>query len=152
MSHIAQHISILLLALGLPLSIGAAEEPIVVIAHKGAKTAKLSRSELRPLFQTKRTTWGDGSSVVALNLPSSNAVRRGFDAAVLGLDPDRVARYWIDRKIRGGARAPKEIPSPALVVKVVSKKAGAVGYVGASQVDDSVKIIARVVNGEVVAP
>lgn len=85
-------------------------------------------------------------------MPESNAARHGFDAAVLGLDPDRVARYWIDRKIRGGERPPLTAPSSALVVKLVSKTSGAVGYIEATALDASVKVVAKVVNGQVVAP
>jgi ABC-type phosphate transport system substrate-binding protein len=71
---------------------------------------------------------------------------------VLGLDPDRVARYWIDRKIRGGDRPPQTAPSSAVMVKVVAKTAGALGYAEASAVDASVKVVAKVVDGQVVAP
>jgi ABC-type phosphate transport system substrate-binding protein len=134
---------------------GAAGVPrgtLVVIANKSVNATKISRDELRPIFQTKKDTWPDGSPARPFNLPEANTARRSFDVAVLGLDADRVARYWIDRKIRGGERPPQTIPSSALMLKVVSKTAGAVGYVEAADVDASVKVIARVVDGQVVAP
>jgi ABC-type phosphate transport system substrate-binding protein len=134
---------------------GAAVVPggtLVVIANKSVRATRLSRDELRPIFQTKKDTWPDGSPARPFNLPEANTARRSFDAAVLGLDPDRVARYWIDRKIRGGERPPQTITSSALMLKVVSKTSGAVGYIDAADVDASVKVIARVVDGQVVAP
>lgn len=140
------------LALTVPSRGDADSNAIAVIAHKSVATSSLGRSELRPIFQTKQSSWPDGSSVTPLNLPGANSLRQGFDAAVLGLDPSRVARYWVDRKIRGGTRAPKNVPSPELVLKVVSKKPGAVGYIAASRVDSSVKVIARIINGQVKKP
>jgi len=131
---------------------GETRDTILVIANKAVATNKLSRDELRPIFQTKKDTWPDGSPAKPFNLPDKNPLRQGFDAAVLGLDPDRVARYWIDRKIRGGERPPQTAPSSAVLVKVVSKTAGALGYVEASAVDASVKVVAKVVDGQVVAP
>lgn len=131
---------------------GVQRGAIVIIANKAVSATKISRDDLRPIFQTKKDTWPDGTPARPFNLPDANTARHGFDAAVLGLDPDRVARYWIDRKIRGGARPPQTTVSSALMLKLVSKTAGAVGYVEAADVDASVKVIARVVNGQVVAP
>jgi ABC-type phosphate transport system substrate-binding protein len=131
---------------------GGPRDVLLVIANKTVSVTKISREELRPIFQTKKDSWPDGSPARSFNLPESNAVRQEFDAAVLGLDPDRVARYWIDRKIRGGERPPQTAPSSALMVKLVSKTSGAVGYIEAAALDTSVKVVAKVVNGQVVAP
>lgn len=125
---------------------------IVVVANKAVNAARISRDELRPIFQTKKDTWPDGTPAKPINLPDTSPVRRAFDSAVLGLDADRVARYWIDRKIRGGERPPPTVSSSALVVKLVSKTAGALGYVEASAVDGSVKVVAKLVDGQVVTP
>jgi ABC-type phosphate transport system substrate-binding protein len=129
------------------------KETILVIVHKDVAAASLSRDELRPIFQTKKSAWPDGSALRAFNLPDSDSVRHGFDAAVLGLDPDRVVRYWIDRKIRGGDRPPVNAPSNALVVKIVGKTPGAIGYVdGKAALDANVRVVAKIVNGQVMTP
>lgn len=131
---------------------GESHTEIAIIANKAIAISKLSRNELRPIFQTKKDTWPDGTPAHPMNLPESSPIRQAFDTAVLGLDPDRVARYWIDRKIRGGDRPPPTLGSSALIVKLVSKTAGGLGYVEASAVDGSVKVVAKVVDGQVVAP
>jgi ABC-type phosphate transport system substrate-binding protein len=131
---------------------GESHTEIAIIANKAIAVSKLARNDLRPIFQTKKDTWPDGTLARPMNLPESSPIRNAFDSAVLGLDPDRVARYWIDRKIRGGDRPPPTVSSSALVVKLVSKTAGGLGYVEASAVDGSVKIVAKVVDGQVVAP
>lgn len=129
------------------------KETILVIVNKDVAAASLSRDELRPIFQTKKNAWPNGSAMRAFNLPEKDSVRRGFDAAVLGLDPDRVARYWIDRKIRGGDRPPLNAPSNAAMVKMVGKTPGAIGYLDSrAALDANVKVVAKIVNGQVRAP
>lgn len=142
----------LLLLSPLQSSAGVQRGAVVVIANKAVSATKISRDELRPIFQTKKDTWPDGTPARPFNLPNADTARQSFDAAVLGLDPDRVARYWIDRKIRGGERPPHTASTPALMLKLVSKTAGAVGYIQATDVDASVNVIARIVDGRVVAP
>lgn len=130
----------------------AGTEEILVIAHKSVSVGTASRDQLRPIFQTKTSTWPDGTPVRPFNLPEAVSTRQAFDAAVLNLDPDRVARYWIDRKIRGGERAPTNAPSPALMLRLVAATPGAIGYVPASAVNNTVKVIARVRDGQLVQP
>lgn len=132
-------------------SAGPSDE-IVVVVNKANPAKTVGREELRPIFQTTKTQWGDGTSATPVNLAEENTVRQGFDAAVLGLDPDRVARYWVDRKIRGGERPPRKVSSPAAVIRAVSGDKGGVGYVLASEANDSVKIVARIRGGQVTAP
>src|SRR4051812_15241394 len=89
---------------------------IVVIVNNANPVRALEASELRPIFQTTKTRWSSsGGDATPLNLPSENKLRQDFDQAVLGLDPARASRYWQDRKIRGGARAPKYLPTSAAV-------------------------------------
>jgi ABC-type phosphate transport system substrate-binding protein len=146
---------LIVLLLGLALSprpSNAGTEDLVVIANKAGTPASASRDDLRPIFQTKTSSWPDGSSVRPFNLPDGSPQRVEFDQAVLGLDADRAARYWIDRKIRGGERPPTTAPSPALMLRLVAATPGGVGYVPASAVNDTVKIVARVRGGQVVRP
>ena len=135
-----------------PATSSAGDDVIAVIANKDVPQAKLGRDELRPIFQTTKTQWSNGTTIVPLNLPEDNSLRKGFDSAVLGLDPDRVARYWIDRKIRGDGRPPKKLSSPGAVLKAVAKTSGAIGYVAVADVDASVKVVAKIKGGTLSAP
>jgi ABC-type phosphate transport system substrate-binding protein len=121
-------------------------------ANKAVAVNVMSRDELRPIFQSKKNTWSDGTRAIPFNLPPDNAIRQAFDAAVLNLDPASMPRYWIDSKIRGAEPPPRTIPSAALMLKIVSKMPGAVGYIEASAADDRVKVIARIINGQVTKP
>lgn len=130
----------------------AENHPIWVIAHKSVPVTKLSQEELRPIFQSRKTTWPDGSSVRPFNLLPNVYARQSFDAAVLALSPELMPRYWIDRRVRGEAYPPKTVPSEAIMLKVIRSLPGAVGYVEAATIDPAVKVVARIVGGQVVEP
>lgn len=130
----------------------AGAEPIVVIVNKSNPISTVPASELRAIFQTTRTSWASGIDATPFNLPDDHKLRQDFDKAVLGLDPDRAARYWKDRKIRGGARAPKQLPSSSAMLAAVAANPGALGYVNASEANGTVKVVAKIVGGTLSAP
>jgi hypothetical protein len=59
------------------------------------------------------------------------------------MNPDEVARYWIDRKVRGGDPPPKHVPSVAMMAKLVERLPGTIGYLPASAAR-GLRIVARV--------
>jgi ABC-type phosphate transport system substrate-binding protein len=130
----------------------AGGEVIAVIVNKSNPAGSLGQNELRPIFQTTKKVWGSGEDAIPINLPEDSPLRNDFDQAVLGLDPERVARYWTDRKVRGGARPPVRVPSSAAVLRAVAAKAGAVGYVKLSEVNGSVKVVAKISGGRLSGP
>jgi ABC-type phosphate transport system substrate-binding protein len=130
----------------------AGEEVIAVIVNRANPASALGVTDLRPIFQTSKTSWSSGGDAAPINLPEDNPIRIAFDQTVLGLDAERVARYWKDRKIRGGARPPTRVASSAAVLKLVAAKEGALGYVKASEVNATVKVVAKVVGGKLIGP
>lgn len=130
----------------------AESDEIAIVVNKANPETALTRDKLRPLFQTTQTQWPRGTPAAPVNLPEDSALRKGFDAAVLGLDPERAARYWTDRKIRGGERPPRKVSSTSAVLRAVSEDVGGVGYVLMGDVTPAVKVIGRIRGGQVVAP
>ena len=130
----------------------AGGDVLAVIVNKGNPVSSLSQNELRPIFQTTKKSWGSGEDAVPINLPEDSPLRNDFDQAVLGLDPERVARYWTDRKVRGGARPPVRVPTTGAVLKAVAAKPGAVGYIRLSEVNNTVKVVAKISGGKLSGP
>jgi ABC-type phosphate transport system substrate-binding protein len=129
-----------------------APKVVSIIAHRSVAISSITRDELRPIFQTRKTTWPDGSSVRPFNLPPSSSARKAFDEVVLGLRTDDMQRYWIDRRIRGGASPPTTVPNETLMLQVVKTLPGAVGYVESVALDPGVKVIARISANQLVKP
>jgi ABC-type phosphate transport system substrate-binding protein len=125
---------------------------LAVIVNRSNPATSLRLEDLRPIFQTKRSAWSTGEQLIPLNLVGSSPLRIDFDQAVLGLDAEGVARYWIDRRVRGGARPPARVPNPAIMLKSVAGTAGAIGYVPLGDVNSSVKVVAKISDGKVSAP
>jgi ABC-type phosphate transport system substrate-binding protein len=126
----------------------AGGEVLAVIVNKANPVGTLEKNDLRPIFQTTKKAWGSGEDAIPINLPEDSPLRADFDQAVLGLDPERVARYWTDRKVRGGARPPVRVPTTAAVLKAVASKPGAIGYVKLSEVNGTVKVVAKISGGK----
>ncbi|MCC6751044.1 MAG: hypothetical protein IT371_25550 [Deltaproteobacteria bacterium] len=125
---------------------------LLVIVHPAVRVASLSAADLESIFSGSRRRWPDGGAIVAFNYPAGDGVRVLFDRVVLRLDPDAVARYWIDQRIRGMGRPPRQVPSAALLPRLIARLAGSVGYVAAAAAPPGTKLVARIRRGKVVAP
>ena len=106
----------------------AERKRLVVVVVKGSGLTNLSKDDLKHCFLGDPVS-GGGKTLVPFNAESKTPDRSGFDRAILGMSPDEVGRFWIDRRVRGQAGAPRSLPSVAHMQKVVAKFPGAIGYV-----------------------
>jgi hypothetical protein len=130
----------------------AAGPAISVIVHPSVSVAKLGEAELAAIFGGVRRQWDDGNVIRLFNLPPNHPARTELDRVVLHMSPDEVARYWIDRRIRGEGTPPRHVPTPELLLRLVASLASSIGYVPDDKLGPGVKIVARVRDGKVVAP
>ncbi len=107
----------------------------------------LTPAELEAIFRSSRRHWQDGGPIVAFNLPPGSPERAAFDRAVLQLSPEEVARYWIDRRIRGGDPPPRGVSNASLVLRLVAQLPTGIAYVPATLVRDGVRTVAWVRKG-----
>ena len=114
---------------------------LAIIVAPGSKLTNISVADLRRVFESERLTDPDGNRLIALNQPPKTPDRVGFDQVVLGLDPEEVGRFWIDRKIRGGSGPPRTVESLATLRRVVEKLPGAIGYIRPAQLSNEVRAI-----------
>jgi hypothetical protein len=128
----------ILLASAAP-TLRAADSPLIVVIAATSSLQDISHGNLRRLFLGEPTS-GSGGKLIPLNQSPGSAVRNQFDRVVLGLEPDDVARFWIDQRIRGQAGAPRAIPA-AMLIRVVPQLAGAMGYVRAHELGAGMKAI-----------
>jgi hypothetical protein len=122
----------LVLVIALAGSAAADGRRLVVVVAKGSKLTNISKSDLKREFLGE-TLSDDDAPFVPFNAAPGTSERIGFDRHVLGMSPDEVGRYWVDRKVRGERGAPRSLPSPAHMAKVVAKFPHAIGYLPADQ-------------------
>lgn len=113
---------------------------LVVVVAKGSSVTNVSRGDLKRCFTGDSVSVGD-KTLVPFNAAPNTPERAGFDKAVLGMSPDEVGRFWVDRKVRGQGAAPRSLPSPAHVAKVAAKFPGAIGYLTADQLTSDIQAV-----------
>jgi hypothetical protein len=124
-----------------PAPADAAESGLVLVVAKGSPISNVTKAELNRIFSGDSMKI-DGQAVVPFALAAGLPERHAFDLIVLGLGPDEVNKYWIDRRIRGQGNPPKSAPSPEVIAKVVASFAGAMGYVPVSALAPGLKPVA----------
>lgn len=111
---------------------------LVVVVAKGSSLTNISRTDLKRCFIGERVVIDD-KPLVPFNAAPNSADRSGFDRVVLGMSPDEVGRFWVDRKVRGQSAAPRSLPSVAHIAKVAAKFPGAISYLPADQITSDVQ-------------
>jgi len=119
-----------------------ARPKLALIAHKQVPVTALGTADIETMFTTRKLYWPDGSRSIPFNLPAKSQLRIDFDRAALHLGPEDVARFWIDRRIRGGQQPPRQVPDTETMLRIVTKVQGAIGYVPLSMVTSDVKVLA----------
>lgn len=133
-----------------PRASGAQDEELAVVVNPDNSVRSLSSAEVEAIFAARKRYWGGGRNVVAFNYAPKHSLRIAFDRAVLRMGPDEVSKFWINQRIRGRASPPRQVPSPKLMLRVVERLEGAIGYVPLDMARrGDVKIVAVVRGGEV---
>lgn len=134
----------LLLLAALPIGrshVRAAGKPLVIVVSAVAAMKDISTATLRRAFQGMPTDFEGGKRFVPLNHPTGAPTRVQFDRAVLGLEPDAVGAFWIDRRIRDESPPPRTVPSPELALRIAGSLPGAITYVFPESVTAAVKVL-----------
>lgn len=116
---------ILLFSLGA--SAFAEERALAVFVSDSSPLKDISKADLRRVFSGEPVEAG-GVRLIPLNLPPQTNERKAFDSAVLGLSPEEMPKYWIDRRIRALGMPPKTAPTPEVLLKAARFLPGAVVY------------------------
>lgn len=145
MGHVARLTAVLLLVGMLPSpprgALAQTPGPLLVIVGKSTPVKDVSLATLRRVFQGEPTEYAPGERLIPFNLRAGTTERSRFDLSVLGIAPEDVGRYWIDRRIRDEAAPPRLLPSPLLGVKVVASLRGAITYVTEAHLSSSVRVL-----------
>lgn len=121
-------------------SLGAADDPIVLIGHPGLP--KADQSSVQRLYTGRIVSVGQ-QSAVPVNLPAGHPVRQQFLETILGQDEGQYTGYWLVRRYVGKGAPPQELRDVDEVLRYVSETPGGVAYVPASRVPPGANIIFR---------
>ena len=121
-----------------------AAQKIAVVVHPKNPVKALGLDEIEAIFKALRRSWSGGKRILPFNLPPRHPLRVAFDRAALHMEPDAVARYWIDQRVRGAQHPPTQVPSSKMMLKVVLSLETSIGYVPIGEVAGGAKVVAEV--------
>lgn len=111
----------------------------VVIVNKNMK--KFSNAEIKAIF-LKKITFVDDTKIVPINLGANDPIRIKFQEHLLHMSLQRLKSYWMKQHYLGH-RPPLSMKSQESIKAFVNKVDGAIGYIDASNADQSIKVIYR---------
>jgi phosphate transport system substrate-binding protein len=116
-------------------------EPLAVVVNRKNPIQSVTLEELRQLCRGENKTWLSGGNVtIAMrerSLPEGQAVLR----QILQISESAFARLAQNSATDDGKVVPKELATSKIVCRFVFNVPGAIGFVRASEVDNSVKAI-----------
>lgn len=114
---------------------------VVVIVNADNSTSSMTKSELARLFLGKTTSFDDGTRAVVVNQTTANSSRGIFDSQLLGKSTSQINAYWSKLMFSGGGTPPPELNGDLAVLLHVASNPNAIGYIEATTVNESVKVV-----------
>jgi hypothetical protein len=129
---------------GLPVEKGlraqAAAPLLVIVGNVTGSVTDIPLATLRRAFQGE-IAQVNGKRLIPFNQAGGTSERIWFDRSVLGLQPEDVGRFWIDRRIRDEGALPRVVGTRELAIKVVASLPGAITYVSSSSLNKHVHAV-----------
>jgi ABC-type phosphate transport system substrate-binding protein len=121
---------------GLAFAAATAQAEVVVIVSAKSTATTMKADEIANIYL--------GKSNAMKPVDNATPVRAQFYSRVAGRDEGQVKAIWSKLVFTGKAMPPKELPSSAEVVKAVAADPNAIGYIDATAIDGSVKVVYEV--------
>lgn len=133
-----------LVGLGLLLSsfnATALSAEIAVIVHPSFPASSLSKSDFANLYLGRTKSFPDGSSATPLDLAGGPA-RNQMLSGLLEKTEEQFAHIWSRLVFSGNSKSLQRVDGDKAMIDRVANDRTAIGYVDASAVDGSVKVLA----------
>ena len=128
--------------LGIPPA-GAAADDVAVIVNKSNPIATLTMAQLRKILLSQEARWASGSKIIVWMTMPGQRERAGTLKLVCGMSETDFTLHFMHASFVGdGGDLPKTAGSGPLVRQSIAGAVNGVGIIWASQVDDSVKVVA----------
>lgn len=111
-----------------------------VIVHP-SNSNTIDESFIKKAFTGKVKSFDNGESVIAINQESDTKSVEEFNEKLLNKSASQLKAYWSKQIFTGKGTPPKEVSNDNEVIKLVSTNPNLIGYIDASTVNDSVKVV-----------
>ena len=118
------------------------KECLAVIVNRSNPIENLSFAELRRIFLGERSHWANGRRITVVMLEPEQPERKAVLTEIYQMNERDFNRHFVQATFTGEVfSAPKTLATSTGVRKFVFNLPGAIAYVRAEEVDDSVKVI-----------
>ena len=119
-----------------------AEDSLAIIVNQSNTIDDLSLKELRTVFLGERSHWPNGRRITLVMMESGFAERKAVLREIYHMNESDFSHHFMQGLFTGEVFvSPKTLASPVGVRKFVFNVPGAIGYVRAGDVDETVKVI-----------
>lgn len=119
-----------------------ASQSLAIVVNRSNPTNNLSFSELRKIFLGEHSHWPNGHRIAIAMLDYGQPERQTVLRLIYRLDENGYQNHLLRGMFLGDVFvAPKTLASPLVLRKFVFNAPGAIGYLRASDVDDTVKVV-----------
>ena len=115
--------------------------PLAIVLNRDNPVAVLTLPDLQRIFRKQTRMWPHGEPVVPVDWDATTEVRQEFTKQVLNRTVREMADFWVQQNITQGLTPPSTLKSARAVLRFVASVPGAIGYLPAAEVDETVKII-----------
>jgi ABC-type phosphate transport system substrate-binding protein len=119
-----------------------AQAEIAVVVHPSNASA-LDSSAISRIFLGKLKSFDDGGQAVPINQESSMPATDEFNSKVLNKSGSQLKSYWSKLVFTGKGTPPKVVANDAEVISLISANPNLIGYIDATAVTGTVKVIAK---------
>ena len=119
----------------------AAFADLAIIGHPDSDTGDLDIQSARKLFLGERKSFPSGNYAKPMNHAVGSPDRKTFFSLVMNMPESSYKRHWKRKISTGIAHVPAELDSHKEVLLSVAGTRGSIGYIDASKVDDTVKVL-----------
>lgn len=119
----------------------AAFADLAIIGHPDDTIGTLDTQNVRKLFLGERKSFPNGYHATPFNHTAGSPDRKEFFTLVLNMPETTHKRHWKRKIAVGAGNSPAELGSHSEVLKSIANTPGSIGYIDASKVDDTVKVL-----------
>jgi len=120
----------------------AVAQDVVPVVGAKSPIASLDAAQVADIFLGKTSRFPDGSIALPVDQQEESPLRERFYAQFAGKSPAQVKAYWSKIIFTGRGQPPRQAADSIEVKRIVTNNPHAIGYIDASQVDASVRVLA----------
>lgn len=114
---------------------------IAIVVNKDLNIDSINVNDIRNLYLGERRAFPNGTHAVPINHSEGSPDRKEFFASVLSMGEESMKRHWKRKMAVGSYYEPKEVGSYDELLKSIANTPGSIGYIDASKVNSSVKVL-----------